>query len=156
MAEENFERDFRQNNFVDLANVRGKEQMEQYRQILEGNYDPFESVEKILELKNEVVYIHKNWIIFKNQHYKGRKNSFVAVLRRFATDPGELDMMETLDAFKIFKELCDEYDIRGGAFFMRFGDTRLSGASVKHLHFHIVEPNPETPLPMWIGCKTKD
>ena len=33
-----------------------------------------------------------------------------------------------------------KYKIKGGALAMRFGDTNYTGASVAHLHFHIISP----------------
>ena len=33
-----------------------------------------------------------------------------------------------------------QYHIRGGALAMRFGDTRLTGATVVHMHAHLIVP----------------
>ena len=33
-----------------------------------------------------------------------------------------------------------KYKIKGGALAVRFGDTDFTGASVAHLHFHIISP----------------
>ena len=33
-----------------------------------------------------------------------------------------------------------KYNIKGGALAMRFGDTAYTGASVAHLHFHLISP----------------
>ena len=41
-----------------------------------------------------------------------------------------------------------KWRIKGGALAMRFGDTDYTGASVAHLHFHIISPkiNSENPV----------
>ncbi len=148
-----FNQDLRSNKYVDLANCRSNDQKHQYQQILEEGYDPFETVERIKKLGNEVVYENKNWIAFQNQHYTDRKNHFVVIAKRFVTEPSELQIAEKFDLFEAYEDLTNMYDILGGMLVMRFGDTRLSGASVKHLHFHIVEPNPNTSIPMFVGCK---
>jgi ATP adenylyltransferase len=35
------------------------------------------------------------------------------------------------------------YDLPGGALALRFGDSRYTGATVRHLHFHLIVPDPE-------------
>ena len=67
--------------------------------------------------------------------------------------PEELTSKEILDAFKIFSKLKKKHGVKGGGILFRFGNTRLSGSSVKRIHFHIVEPNKNTPTPLWLGSK---
>jgi diadenosine tetraphosphate (Ap4A) HIT family hydrolase len=38
-----------------------------------------------------------------------------------------------------------EYDIKSGGLAMRFGDVALNGATVNHLHAHLIVPTPGTP-----------
>lgn len=53
------------------------------------------------------------------------------------------------EAWKELGEIIDEQTknlgIVGGSFFMRFGETRFTGASVSHLHCQLLQSNPDDP-----------
>ena len=44
-------------------------------------------------------------------------------------------MVELLDHIRWIK---DKFKIAGGGFFMRFGDHQYTGATIAHLHAHII------------------
>ena len=50
----------------------------------------------------------------------------------------------TGDDFETVKKLAqlviDERDILGGGLILRFGDSHYTGATVAHLHFHLISP----------------
>ncbi|NCS99374.1 HIT domain-containing protein [Candidatus Parcubacteria bacterium] len=152
---EKFKQRLDENKFVDLANCRNTSQQEKYLEIYKKNYDPFGERSKIEDLGNEIISDTDYWIVIRNQHYKDpkRKHHFVVILKRFIKTTEELRSEEILDAFKTLSEINLRFQICGGALLMRYGDTRLSGASVKHLHFHIVEPSSNEAIPLYVGCK---
>lgn len=49
--------------------------------------------------------------------------------------PTDLDTIFTLAQWAI-----DKFGIKGGSINLRFGDTYLNGATIKHLHFHLIVP----------------
>lgn len=154
-TEEKFKQDLSENSFVDIANCRSTKQQETYLKIYRENYDPFAERSSIEALGNEIFDESDHWITIKNKHYKhtDRKHHLVVILKRFIKTPDDLTEEEILDAFKVIRELNKTLQISGGAILMRYGDTRLSGASVKHLHFHVVEPNRNTGVALWTGCE---
>lgn len=44
-----------------------------------------------------------------------------------------------------------EFSLPGGALTLRFGDPRYTGATVRHLHFHLIVPKLETTVNFPIG-----
>lgn len=74
---------------------------------------------------------------------EGTKEHFL-IVSKFLDEEGRHPLFPTLppDAWTEFGKLLEwtigEYRLPGGAFFFRFGDTDYTGASISHLHGHIV------------------
>lgn len=49
--------------------------------------------------------------------------------------PNDLEKIRAL-----VNRACVLFKIQGGAIMLRFGDTEYTGATVKHLHFHLIVP----------------
>ncbi len=144
-----------QNDFVDLANVRSQDQMKVYLDILERNIDPFGSLEEILALGNELLYDLKHCWVIRNKFYTDRKHHFVLIMKEFAQSPEDLSDEVYLAVRRTVKQIKHDHNITGGMFGCRFGDSRLSGASVKRLHFHLIEPHEKNPIPFWVGSNVE-
>jgi len=80
------------------------------------------------------------WFFTENMEpYKGTKHHFILVYKtEHITTPHDLPAEAQLDFFSLINWAVKEYDFPGGAFFMRFGDTRYTGSSVSHLHAHLL------------------
>lgn len=50
----------------------------------------------------------------------------------------------------------NEYDITAGGLAMRFGDVTKNGASVRHLHAHLIVPDPAKPAGVKVKFKISD
>lgn len=90
--------------------------------------------EPILQKKN-------GWILTKNSWpYKNAEHHFIIIGEKHKEDFSELKESD----FKSVKELTNwaikKYKIKGGALTVRFGDTDHTGATVCHLHFHLISP----------------
>ena len=55
-----------------------------------------------------------------------------------AQDAADAAPEAVADLFTLLNAATAEYQITGGAFFMRFGDTHYNGSSVEHLHAHLI------------------
>jgi len=130
------------NNFVDLRNSRGGDQDEVMKKIIEANEDPF-SPENIKKYhKQPVLLDSEGWIVTLSQYpYQNTKQHFLLISKRYVEQMSELQQEEILDLFKCFTWLKENHRVEGGALGMRFGDTILSGATVKRLHAHIIVPD---------------
>ncbi len=81
-----------------------------------------------------------SWFLTTNMSpYEGTKHHFLFVYKpSHITKPSEMTDAAKLDLFAHIAWLETEYQIAGGSFFMRFGDTRTNGSSVEHLHAHLI------------------
>lgn len=93
------------------------------------------------------------WAITANDHpYPGSKYHFLAIYRDHISSISELTSLDGGELFSMFSEFCEERDIVGATILMRFGEMEYTGASVSHLHAHIVSgasreeiPDPKYP-----------
>lgn len=84
------------------------------------------------------------WTVTDNMYpYKPSKQHRLLIHREHITDPRELSPEAWSELLEIFKEETASRSISGGTFVMRFGDTKFTGASVSHLHAHIVQSDPD-------------
>lgn len=88
----------------------------------------------------------KYWSITDNMYpYKPNKHHRLIIHREHITHFSEVSP----EAWIELKEIADQEmvarDIGGGTFIMRFGETRFTGASVTHLHAHLIQSNPDDP-----------
>lgn len=80
------------------------------------------------------------WFVTENMSpYEGTVHHFLFVYK-----PAHVSTLAevALGAFEDLRECINwvnaKYAIKGGAYFMRFGDTRYNGSSVEHLHAQLV------------------
>ncbi|KKT57906.1 MAG: hypothetical protein UW81_C0004G0080 [Candidatus Giovannonibacteria bacterium GW2011_GWC2_44_9] len=52
----------------------------------------------------------------------------------------ELSPNDLKEVGELVELACVQFKIQGGAVALRFGDTKYTGATVKHLHFHLIVP----------------
>ena len=91
--------------------------------------------------KKEILKTYKNWFITKNSWpYKNSKFHFLIIPEKHKEEFNDLKISD----FKIASDLANwaikKYKIKGGALTLRFGDTQYTGATVCHLHFHLIVP----------------
>jgi hypothetical protein len=63
-------------------------------------------------------------------------------MKRHIATPFEMSQKETEDFHAIFAQFNEKYPHPGGALLMRFGDPTYTGASLVHLHAHIIHAAP--------------
>lgn len=84
------------------------------------------------------------WFVTENSWpYKNTKYHFIIINTIHKEHWGEL----TTKDFKSIQDLVNwtikNFKIKGGAFAMRFGDTDFTGATVSHIHAHIIYPKTD-------------
>ena len=87
------------------------------------------------------------WFFTDNMSpYKGTRHHFIFVYKpTHITKPGEMLPEALTDLFSLVNWAVIEYNILGGSFFMRFGDTHYTGSSVEHLHAHLLMGDVDAP-----------
>ncbi len=93
--------------------------------------------------KNPILYENNTWLITKNMYpYKNTKHHFLLIHKIHISTPAEMTDSAKKDLFDLILWANTEFKIPGGTFFMRFGDTKYTGASVSHLHAQLVSSDP--------------
>ena len=81
------------------------------------------------------------WLITKNSWpYENTEYHFVIIGEEHKVDFSELSESDLRSVKILVNWALQEFGIRGGALSIRFGDTDHTGATVSHLHFHLISP----------------
>lgn len=96
---------------------------------------------------------HKNpveeremWLVTDNMYpYKPSKHHRLIISKEHVTHMNQITPHGWHVLMEILTEEVARMNITGGTLIMRFGDTHFTGASVSHLHMHIVQSDPEDP-----------
>ena len=126
-------------SFVNTRHAKSGEYKEVLEKIEKSGKCPFCPENR--DFKNPVLKKSGSWIVKKNDWpYKNTLHHLVFIPDKHIENFSEL----TLNDFKALSELVtwaiEEFKIPGGGFAMRFGDTDYTGASVRHLHAHLIVP----------------
>ena len=86
------------------------------------------------------------WTITDNMYpYKPSKHHRLIIHREHIAHIDQVSPPAWHELMEIFIKEVAERKITGGTLIMRFGDTKFTGASVSHLHAHIVQSDPDDP-----------
>lgn len=93
--------------------------------------------------KKEIV-ARKYWFVTENMYpYKPTLHHFLLIHKEHVTHINQISKEAWVELHEIISELNNSNSIGGGSLMLRFGDTHFTGASVSHLHAHIIQSNPE-------------
>lgn len=131
--------------YVDLNHARSEEQLEVMKGIRDRKECPFCTENLSKTHRQEILRKGAHWILTRNQWpYENTIEHLLAIANYHA---------ETISDLRegAFEELQDhvswaekELDIKSGGVCIRFGDITQNGATVNHLHAHIIVPRPHT------------
>jgi len=152
-------------NTVDLDHTRGDSQAEVYREIAEEGFCPFcwENFQK--KHQKPIVLQTDWWIVTENQWpYEGANLHLLFVYKEHVTHPSEVSPVAWEEFYgDVLSFVEKEYDIPGGGIYIRFGDTKYTGASVVHFHVNLVVGGPKISNPdkndwlmVALGYKARD
>lgn len=85
------------------------------------------------------------WVTNNKFAYKPSIHHVLIILKRHAEHFKDLSLEEKTELMEIVQLECEKRQIPGGTLIMRFGDTAFTGATVSHLHAHIVQSDPSSP-----------
>lgn len=89
-----------------------------------------------------------NWFITHNTWpYKNTQHHFIIISKSHKEKFNELNLKDFQSVQKLTNWAIKKYSLKGAALTLRFGDTNHTGATVYHLHFHLITPK--------INLKTK-
>lgn len=139
--------------FIELATVRGFEQLKTMRQIRKAGHCPFCPENLRLYHNQPTRWEGKHWIVTDNQWpYPGKNIHDIVILKEHAEHISEVSR-EAWDELSYI--IRNQILLVGGGLSLRFGDPLLSGASVKHLHAQIISPKRGETTFLYIGVDGK-
>lgn len=135
--------------FVNVDNSKrgdGSDYGDVIRRIAERGECPFCRENLYKEHKKPILAEGKSWIVTESSWpYKHSRDHLLFIHSRHITDVRELTIEDFADLQELLERVRQERGIEGGALMMRFGNTEWNGASVSHLHAHLVTGDPTKP-----------
>jgi ATP adenylyltransferase len=143
---------------MNMQNARKPHQKKQMEEILEHGICPF--CRKYFEKyhREPILREKKHWLITKNDYpYDGAKIHFLFVLKKHKTKLSEIGSNAIKELENHFTWIEKKFKIPGGTVILRFGDIKYTGATISHLHGHIVvgekQRKKTEPIKVKIGFK---
>lgn len=132
---------------LNFQNARTEEQIALMQKIAEDGVCPFCAEHFRTYHPKPILKETDYWFFTENMSpYKGTKYHFIFVYKpAHIRSASEMAPEALADLFALINGAISEYNIPGGSFFMRFGDTRYTGSSVEHLHAHLIMGDHDDP-----------
>lgn len=131
-------------SFVNLDNVRFADQRVIMERIAKDGACPFCPENRKSGEVLEPLWRGKHWVIVPNRWpYENTILHLMAISERHISSPHELVPAEWMEFREAVEWVIAAHGLRGGAIGMRFGDTRMTGATVQHFHVHFIAADPD-------------
>ncbi|MBI5138613.1 MAG: HIT domain-containing protein [Candidatus Vogelbacteria bacterium] len=132
-------------NFVDLNNARpGHSYHSVISNIVKDGVCPFCPDKLAKYHKNPIEMKGKFWLVTKNMYpYTAVKHHLLLIHKKHIEHISEITKDAWLELQRTIKKLSKQKNVQGGSLMLRFGDTHFTGASVNHLHAHIIQSDPD-------------
>lgn len=84
---------------------------------------------------------HGDWLVTENFNpYTNSAHHFLIICKRHMEQFNELTSPDWTDMVFLVNWVIKKYHLKGGGFALRFGETTYTGATVCHLHSHLIIP----------------
>lgn len=123
---------------VNIDHARNDDQRSLLEKIKQDGVCPF-CGDSLKYHKRPILEMGEYWILTENHHpYEGSIHHWLAISREHITHIKEVPAEAAAELLLLMGRLCEQYNVDGGALLMRFGDTNITGATVSHLHAHLI------------------
>lgn len=124
---------------MNLNHARVEEQRAQMEEIARLGICPFCREHFESHHEASILFETPHWLVTENDYpYKGAVRHFLLVAIRHVTDAASLSFNEYRDLGLVLGWISSNYPHPGATFLMRFGDTNFTGATINHLHAHLI------------------
>jgi diadenosine tetraphosphate (Ap4A) HIT family hydrolase len=126
-------------NLMNVGNARTDMQRKQMTEIAKKGICPF--CRKHFEQNHAAPIIRetRHWILTRNDYpYDGVKTHLLLVHKKHVESVSQVSPAAMKDLGTILGWIEDRFKIRGGTLLLRFGDMKYTGATIAHLHAHVV------------------
>ena len=125
--------------FVNLQNARVDEQRAVMEQIEKDGVCPFCPEHLPKYHRKPILQEAKHWVVTENDWpYENTRVHLLIILKAHAEDLFGFEIQAWLELLELVQWAVQEYKITGGALGIRFGNPDMTGATVKHLHVHLI------------------
>ena len=140
-------------SFVDVRNTKGKSDYRRtIQEIIDAGVCPF-CPEHFSWHKNPTLQNEGDWLVTASTWpYENAKLHFLIICKSHKENFSELSIQDFGSLMKLVSWASDSYGIEGGGLILRFGSTKYTGATVAHLHFHLIVPEIDgdgNAMPVW-------
>ncbi len=91
--------------------------------------------------KHPVLARTPGWFLTRSSWpYKNSRQHFLFIGNKHRERIAQLTVNDLGEILRLLRWCIRKFRIRGGALALRFGSTRYTGATVCHLHFHLIVP----------------
>ncbi|MFZ2167647.1 MAG: HIT domain-containing protein [Minisyncoccia bacterium] len=113
--------------------------------IIAGGFCPFCEEHLLKHHTRPVLHKNKHWLVTENAWpYPGARFHFLFIPRTHVETIEDVSPAMWTDFQKLYRKTVAENKIKGATLMLRSGDTRFTGASVNHLHAHLISGSPRT------------
>ena len=131
---------------VDLDNARFADQSVIMQKIIKNDESPFLLKNLKRYHSHPILKEGKYWYITANKWpYQHTQFHFLIIAQNYWTDIAEITPPAAAEFFDFIQWLKNKYQVSGGGFAMRFGNTDYSAATIDHLHAHFIVPDLQAP-----------
>lgn len=128
---------------VDLRYAKGKKYKKIIQEIASEGVCPF-CPETFKWHTKPILKYDGGWLITENFNpYKNSKYHFLIIGKKHKELLSELSMKDWKSILSLIEWALKKFKVDGGGIVMRFGNTIKTGATVKHLHCHLITPKVE-------------
>ncbi|MEP6710496.1 MAG: HIT domain-containing protein [Candidatus Saccharibacteria bacterium] len=131
---------------VNLSNTRYDDQREHYEAIVDDGVCPF-CIDVLKKYVKQPILIEgEHWVATTNRWpYENTDAHFLLIARQHVETITELPKGAFEELGDQVKQLIRDNDLEYGGLAMRFGDIRYTGATVSHLHAHVLQARKDLP-----------
>lgn len=102
--------------------------------------------------KNPILRKSKRWFLTKSSWpYDGAEHHFLIIGYEHKEKISQMHEDDWREIDSLAKWASSKFNLEGGALALRFGDTEYTGATVCHLHFHLIVPQKSKTVNFPIG-----
>lgn len=83
------------------------------------------------------------FLVLNGYPYENTRHHYMVIPKEHITSLEELNDETLLEMLSFYRKLEKELEITGGAIAMRFGNPAETGATVHHLHMHLIVPSED-------------
>lgn len=131
-------------SYVNLDNARFDDQRAVMKEIAENEHCPFCPENLQSYHKQEILRTGEHWTLTPIQWpYEFTQLHLLAISAYHAESLNDLKEGSFDELLKHFQWAELTYNIAAGGLAMRFGDVKRNGASIRHLHMHMIVPSDD-------------